>query len=695
LQEDVHGHSMPASTKATSSARSTTVALNELRELLVETKATQTTGPKTDFREHLDLLIIVPSHWSESARRCGIRDSWMQYFLNGTRCQICQRYRVLSIFTVGNSTLNQSAEDRAKFFSEYHQFGDIVILNDFAESEQYKQRSMKTLSSMRHAVDHFNFTLLLKTDTDSYIFGDRLLNFLHQNEVFSSRSRMYIGNFFDGTGAKVVTDERVKRGKADKGKAKWVDDTFHNLTGLDTYPKHAKGPGYILSHTLVQYLAHPPIPFAPFTCEDTAIGAYLMATNHTKFAMPVYLSPQGCDSTDAVIDHYVQPHLMRRRWRRFVVLGDACSAPVGLSTDPKHAACAAGDSLKPIAYWRLSHNHAGPELDGELLSTAGSEAHCSTRSGVCSLRFVWRKQTWGLCQHASCWMEGVQWRCLQCIGSDGHIYDDWECAFSTMPSRTQRCDNWKSDAHSTCEPLYDLRVRKCFLNQSAAAAAAPAAPAPAPKQGMSVALHVLKTLLDQVAMPFVIDPWLVSRWESTCSWPAETELTVFVMHRYAAPGTLLQLEARVKQNGLQHVMTVKKTHDYVGYMLALSCPSLICGVEVFIHLKIAEEVLHGMWWPLWQWGSNVTVQQSSTSTAEKLEMLMCTSQKPSNFQVIQENNRFYLAGVWPESAEVVCVDTYDQKALTFQVVWENEDNIGEFFVKHHTLGEQASTAPQP
>eukprot|EP00971_Amphidinium_carterae_P267561 5307323-Amphidinium_carterae.1 len=61
----------------------------------------------------------------------------------------------------------------------------------------------------------------------------------------------------------------------DKTRAKSVDDVFVNLTGLQRYPRHAKGAGYFLSRSLAEFLAASAGTLEQLPCEDTAIGAYL------------------------------------------------------------------------------------------------------------------------------------------------------------------------------------------------------------------------------------------------------------------------------------------------------------------------------------------------------------------------------------------------------------------------------------
>jgi len=390
-----------------------------------------------------DLLVVTPSYWSEAERRCAVRDSWRRYMEPDSRCAKCQKYKVHCIFVVGNMVRTDEVEKdkRQEFEEEEKQFGDLFVLPDFAENERYTERSQKTLKSIKFAVDHFNFTMMLKCDTDSYVFLDRLLAALEKEKAFSPDQNLYMGNFQAGAGAKVVT-EKTK----DKTLAKWVDATYKPLTGLEKYPVHAKGPGYLLSYSMAVYLAQPPIPFKAFTCEDTAIGTYLMSVKYRRVELPVALGDVGCDNakTSPVIDHYVKPHIMRRRWRRFQILGAACLAPKSLKEDQAELACTSKDPKeKPILIYRYKDKE-GKEISGaplaQLNGTLQTKQH--SRGGACKVTFSWRDKPWRDCRRNTIdkSMPQEHWRCVECTGSDGQVYDEWDCPAKDRPTRCKMCE---------------------------------------------------------------------------------------------------------------------------------------------------------------------------------------------------------------------------------------------------------------
>jgi len=290
-----------------------------------------------------DLLIVIPCHGSrEVARRNAIRNSWAQY-AGSSRCKPCQKRTVKILFVAGQEGQEQELVDEAS------EFDDLGVLTDFGQFEYYTARAEKTQRSLRYAIEHFRFRLLLKTDTDSWVFVDRLLEFLEERSLFTLASDapgIYAGDFADGSGVRAVADPQ----------AKWFDGIFHEFTGEEIYPRHAKGAGYILSPDLVEFIAamgpgeerkgsennkdegshwaHMP-RLEDLPSEDVSTGFWLQAVNHTKIEMPVSIKDAACTtdkSSNLVVDHYVAPEEMAIRWCRYLKAGDPCDEDVEEST---------------------------------------------------------------------------------------------------------------------------------------------------------------------------------------------------------------------------------------------------------------------------------------------------------------------------------------------------------------------------
>lgn len=291
-----------------------------------------------------DLMIVIPTHGQKDIeRRSAIRSSWEQY-PQSSKCEACQKRKVKVLFVAGQEG------DAKEMAAEAEQFGDLAVLPDFGQFEFYTHRAEKTQRSMRYALEHYRFKLLMKADTDAWVFTDRLLDFLDGRGLFERADdgpEIYAGNFALGTGAHPDNNAQ----------AKWYDPVYEAVTGLGVYPKHAKGAAYVLSPDLVEYIAemgaatdrnravslvqggevvhgwaHMP-KLEDLPCEDVSMGFWLQAVNHTKVQLPLSIGNTACTSDTAVglvVDHYVTPEDMRRRWSSYVASGDPCGSDGGM-----------------------------------------------------------------------------------------------------------------------------------------------------------------------------------------------------------------------------------------------------------------------------------------------------------------------------------------------------------------------------
>jgi hypothetical protein len=297
-----------------------------------------------EMKPFFDVVIAIPSHGSrELDRRNAIRESWAQY-MTSPHCKPCQRWTVKVIFVVGQEG------DKNEMESEVGKFDDLGILTDFGQMQYYTSRAEKTQRTLRYAMEHFHFQYLLKTDTDAWVFVDKLLNFLDTSQLFARSADLpgvYAGDFRDGEDVVPIRDP----------KAKWYDSVFTAITSYKVYPPHAKGVGYLLSPDLVEYIASmgtasdsqhaalgddiqkdngsssepqgihwAPMPqLANLPSEDVSTGFWLQAVNHTKIDMPVSITNDGCSRPHLVVDHYVTPEQMAHRWRHYQETGDPCA----------------------------------------------------------------------------------------------------------------------------------------------------------------------------------------------------------------------------------------------------------------------------------------------------------------------------------------------------------------------------------
>ncbi|CAE7893568.1 W [Symbiodinium microadriaticum] len=216
--------------------------------------------PPQTKKPHYDLMIIIPASGSRDRNRMeAVRQTWVRQIDNTTGlCSRCKSKRTIKYFFIlgdeateeekenrhlrddevldSNGTAATSAGNRTKDQS------DIIALSRC--SSDYIRLAEKVRKAIRFVTTHFSFRLLLKTDTDSWIFLDTLMAYAEANDLFSRKRSVHAGD--------------VRRGaKPQKPKSggKNIDEVFNTKTGQDTYPVFAAGCGYLLTRNLCNFIA--------------------------------------------------------------------------------------------------------------------------------------------------------------------------------------------------------------------------------------------------------------------------------------------------------------------------------------------------------------------------------------------------------------------------------------------------------
>ena len=197
-----------------------------------------------DVEHHyVDLLVIIPSSVTEWDKRLAIRQSWGKYIDSSGHCKKCNSNRTIKVlFGVA-----RPGEDNAHMIeTEMGSFQDLAVLHLNGQADHYRNLTSKVRSFIEYALHNFRFGLLLKVDTDSFVFMDRFLSMAEQKKLFDpnfNSTNIYGGAF--------QNDARPDENPA----GKWVDRTYRKLTGHNLFPKYARGAGYVLSPSLCRYIA--------------------------------------------------------------------------------------------------------------------------------------------------------------------------------------------------------------------------------------------------------------------------------------------------------------------------------------------------------------------------------------------------------------------------------------------------------
>ena len=272
-------------------------------------------------QEHFDLLVIIPATLQRDRSKLQtVRETWAKDIDSKTHlCQRCNSERTVKyLFMLGEEAVEENPQD-----------DDVVVLP--RSSSDYVLLAQKVKKSIHYAVTHYSFDLLLKTDTDSWIFLDRLLQFAEENELFDPRRSAQAGD--------------VRRHAQPAPGGKNIDEVFTVLTGQETYPIYSAGPGYLLTRNLCNYISllvedddvnnktdakKESLPaLTDLPQEDVSVGFWLQAVEHEQVVMPISGWPEGCRRSAGqtlVLDHYVKEAEMRRRWKNLQSSGNPCKA---------------------------------------------------------------------------------------------------------------------------------------------------------------------------------------------------------------------------------------------------------------------------------------------------------------------------------------------------------------------------------
>eukprot|EP00440_Ansanella_granifera_P005993 gb/GFBE01006501.1/.p1 GENE.gb/GFBE01006501.1/~~gb/GFBE01006501.1/.p1 ORF type:complete len:402 (+),score=74.43 gb/GFBE01006501.1/:1-1206(+) len=285
---------------------------------------------------YFDLLILVPVNAKQQGRRKLIRETWGQYIDSTGRCPFCKSDRTVKLLFGTGAAENET--EASKLEHEKAEFKDLAVIPSLgAGDDNYHNLTAKVRRCFKYAVRNFRFSLLLKADSDSFVFLDRVLAFAEKKDLFrghgDKRPPVYAGSFMQAT----KPDE--------SSSSKWADRLYQyrRVTGHDDPPKYAAGAGYMLSPSLCRFIADQEdsavpaeVPdhdarwtvlpgFQQLANEDVSVGFWLQPTMHQRVEMPVSHFPSGCKDNSQVIDHHVLPKLMALRWETFLATGDPCN----------------------------------------------------------------------------------------------------------------------------------------------------------------------------------------------------------------------------------------------------------------------------------------------------------------------------------------------------------------------------------
>ena len=160
-------------------------------------------------------------------------------------------------FSIGTFGLSPSEVDNLAAEDQVH--GDLLLLENLHDTNSNLTR--KVLYSFLWADQNLNFSYLLKTDHNTFVFVDNLYNEVYrfyQDGV----NKLYWGNFVRGS--EVMTNPQ----------SKWAEP---NWFLCDHYIPYAYGGGYIISADLIHKIAITSDYIQLYNNEDASVSVWLSA----------------------------------------------------------------------------------------------------------------------------------------------------------------------------------------------------------------------------------------------------------------------------------------------------------------------------------------------------------------------------------------------------------------------------------
>lgn len=167
------------------------------------------------------LLVVITSAGQSLKKRNVIRSTWL------TLSPVDSKH----IFVIGDTDKNY---DENVLQEEILLYGDILLLRN--TSDVYDSLTTKVLNAFFHVGEIWKFRYLLKCDDDSFVRIENIVTELKTR--FENVSNLYWG-FFHGSA-------RINR------KGKWKETKW---ILCDRYLPYARGGGYVLSQSLVKFIA--------------------------------------------------------------------------------------------------------------------------------------------------------------------------------------------------------------------------------------------------------------------------------------------------------------------------------------------------------------------------------------------------------------------------------------------------------
>ena len=239
------------------------------------------------------LVVVILSPPNGTERRNAIRKTWIKGYQERPQ-------GVLVKFSIGISGLSEQA--LSNLANEQENFNDLMLLHNVYDS--YSNLTKKVLNSFVYANSNYKFFYILKSDDDSFLSLDVILEELAERK---SNQSYYWG---------YIIDRAIVHTEGKYAEHKWFLS--------NNYLPYAQGIAYVLSGDLIRYLTVNPDKLMLYNNEDVSVGAWISPYNverrHDKRFIYYY---RRC-RRDGIVFNPVSIPKMHKMYKNYIRIGTVC-----------------------------------------------------------------------------------------------------------------------------------------------------------------------------------------------------------------------------------------------------------------------------------------------------------------------------------------------------------------------------------
>lgn len=251
------------------------------------------------------LLVLIMTSPMGRDRRDSIRETWLAKSIQQRKEKVQGVQDISHFFVLGTAGLKPSEIELVQ--TEQNQHNDLLLLEGFEDA--YEKLTEKLAIMLMSVRDQINFKYVFKADDDTFARIDIIQKELKERHVKFPTEKLYYGYFY-GKG-------RVKK------KGPWKETDWQLC---DMYIPYARGGGYIISSSIVDYVANNFHLFKRYVSEDVSLGAWLAPIDvqrvHDKRFDTEYKT-RGCSNT-FVVSHKQSIIDMRTKHKSLESSGNLC-----------------------------------------------------------------------------------------------------------------------------------------------------------------------------------------------------------------------------------------------------------------------------------------------------------------------------------------------------------------------------------